>query len=84
MGNHEAKMTIVLFLIVGIAAGFLATRIMGLNTDPLTTIAIGVAGALVGGFVLRTLVMVSGWMAGFVGAVLGAILLIWLWKTYRR
>jgi uncharacterized membrane protein YeaQ/YmgE (transglycosylase-associated protein family) len=45
MGNHEAKMTIVLFLIVGIAAGFLATRIMGLNTDPLTTIAIGVAGA---------------------------------------
>ncbi len=74
-------MTIVLFLIVGIAAGFLATRIMG---DPLTTIAIGVAGALVGGFVLRTLVMVSGWMAGFVGAVLGAILLIWLWKTYRR
>jgi len=77
-------MTIVLFLIVGIAAGFLATRIMGLNTDLLTTIAIGVAGALVGGFVLRTLVMVSGWMAGFVGAVLGAILLIWLWKTYRR
>ncbi len=77
-------MTIVLFLIVGIAAGFLATRIMGLNTDPLTTIAIGVAGDLVGGFVLRTLVMVSGWMAGFVGAVLGAILLIWLWKTYRR
>ena len=77
-------MTIVLFLIVGIAAGFLATRIMGLKTDPLTTIAIGVAGALVGGFVLRTLVMVSGWMAGFVGAVLGAILLIWLWKTYRR
>lgn len=78
------KMTIVLFLVVGIAAGFLATRIMGLNTDPLTTIAIGVAGAFLGGFILRTLVMVSGWMAGFVGAVLGAMLLIWLWKTYRR
>jgi uncharacterized membrane protein YeaQ/YmgE (transglycosylase-associated protein family) len=77
-------MTIVLFLIIGIAAGFLATRIMGLNTDPLTTIAIGVAGAFLGSFILRTLVMVSGWMAGFVGAVLGAILLIWLWKIYRR
>lgn len=69
-------MTIVLFLIIGIAAGFLATRIMGLNTDPLTTIAIGVAGAFLGSFILRTLVMVSGWMAGFVGAVLGVILLI--------
>lgn len=77
-------MTIVLFLIIGIAAGFLATRIMGLNTDPLTTIAIGVAGAFLGGFILRALVLVSGWMAGFFGAVLGAILLIWLWKTYRR
>jgi uncharacterized membrane protein YeaQ/YmgE (transglycosylase-associated protein family) len=77
-------MTVVLFLIIGIAAGFLATRIMGLNTDPLTTIAIGVAGALLGGFILRTLVLISGWMAGFVGAILGAILLIWLWKTYIR
>ena len=77
-------MTIVLFLIIGIAAGFLATRIMGLNTDPLTTMAIGVAGAFLGGFILRALVLVSGWMAGFFGAVLGAILLIWLWKTYRR
>lgn len=77
-------MTLVLFLIIGIAAGFLATRIMGLNTDPLTTVAIGVAGAFLGGFILRALVLVSGWMAGFVGAVLGAILLIWIWKTYRR
>ncbi|NEY89613.1 GlsB/YeaQ/YmgE family stress response membrane protein [Tabrizicola oligotrophica] len=77
-------MGIVLLVIVGIAAGFLATRLMGLDTDVPTTIAIGVAGALVGGFVLRGLLVVSGGMAGFVGAVLGAILLIWLWKTYGR
>jgi uncharacterized membrane protein YeaQ/YmgE (transglycosylase-associated protein family) len=77
-------MGIVLLIIIGIAAGFLATRAMGLETDVLTTVAIGVAGALVGGFALRALIMVSGWMAGFVGAVLGAILLIWLWKTYGR
>jgi len=77
-------MGIVLLIVIGIAAGFLATRVMGLNTDVPTTIAIGVAGALVGGFALRALLMVSGWMAGFVGAVLGAMLLIWLWKTYGR
>lgn len=77
-------MGIVLLIIVGIAAGFLATRAMGLNADVPTTIAIGIAGALIGGFTLRALVMVTGWMAGFVGAVLGAIFLIWLWKTYGR
>ena len=32
--------------------------------------------------VLRALLTVTGWMAGFVGAVLGAMLLIWLWRTY--
>lgn len=77
-------MGIVLLVIVGIAAGFLATRFMGLNTDVPTTIAIGVAGALVGGFALRAVLMMAGWMAGFVGAVLGAMLLIWLWKVYGR
>lgn len=75
-------MGIVLMIVIGTAAGFLATRFMKLETDVPTTIAIGVGGALIGGFLLRMLVMVTGWMAGFVGAVLGAIALIWLWKTY--
>lgn len=77
-------MSIVLLIIIGAAAGFLATRFMGLNTDVPTTIVIGVVGALVGGFLLRFLLMVGGWMSGFVGAVLGAMLLIWLWKTTLR
>jgi uncharacterized membrane protein YeaQ/YmgE (transglycosylase-associated protein family) len=32
--------------------------------------------------VLRVLVTVTGWLALFVGAVLGAMLVIWLWRTY--
>lgn len=75
-------MSVIALIIIGAAAGFLATRIMKLNTDVPTTVAIGVFGALIGGFVLRFLVMVTGWLAGFVGAVLGAMLLIWLWKKY--
>jgi len=75
-------MSMVLLIIIGTAAGFLATRLMKLETDVPTTIVIGVTGALIGGLLLRTLVMVTGWMAGFVGAVLGAIALIWLYKTY--
>jgi uncharacterized membrane protein YeaQ/YmgE (transglycosylase-associated protein family) len=69
-------------IIIGVAAGFLATRLMRVETDVPTTVVIGIAGALIGGFLLRTLVMISGWMAGMVGAFLGAIALIWLYKTY--
>ncbi len=75
-------MPIVYLVIIGAAAGFLATRMMRLNTDVPTTIVIGIAGALIGGLVLRFLILVTGWLAGLVGAVLGAVLLIWLWKTY--
>ena len=75
-------MSILFLIIVGTAAGFLATRTMKVNTDVPTTIAIGVGGALIGGLLLRSLTAMLGWMSGFVGAVLGAIALIWLYKTY--
>ncbi|MAC80379.1 MAG: GlsB/YeaQ/YmgE family stress response membrane protein [Rhodobacteraceae bacterium] len=75
-------MSILLLVIIGAAAGFIATRLMRMDTDITTTIAIGIFGALLGGLVLRILLTVMGAMAGFVGAVLGALVLIWLWKTY--
>ncbi len=75
-------MPIISLLIIGAAAGFLATRFMKVQADVPTTIVIGVAGALIGGFVLRYLITVTGAMAGLVGAVLGAVLLLWLWRTY--
>ena len=77
-------MPLIALMIIGAAAGFLATRVMKVNTDVPSTIAIGVFGALMGGLVLRGLIMLTGWAAGFIGAVLGAMLLIWLWKTYIR
>lgn len=75
-------MSLIALIVIGAAVGVLATRLMKLNTDVPTTIALGVGGALIGGFLLRFLLVVTSWMAGFVGAVLGAVVLIWLWKTY--
>lgn len=77
-------MSVVFLIIIGVAAGFLATRIMGIESDIITTVAIGIAGALIGGFVLRALLTVMGMIAGLVGAVLGALVLIWLWQTYIK
>ncbi|MFW2589267.1 GlsB/YeaQ/YmgE family stress response membrane protein [Sagittula sp. SSi028] len=77
-------MSIVFLLMIGAAAGFIATRIMGVDTGLFTTIAIGVLGALLGGLVLRFLLMLTGLAAGLVGAVLGAIVLIGLWHLGTR
>ena len=77
-------MGFVAMIIIGAAAGFLATRLLRIEADILTTMAIGIGGALIGGLMLRFLLAVTGLMAGFVGAVLGAMALIWLWQTYIR
>ncbi|HCQ65815.1 MAG TPA: GlsB/YeaQ/YmgE family stress response membrane protein [Rhodobacteraceae bacterium] len=77
-------MQFVLLIIIGAAAGFIATRAMKLDTGLLQTIAIGVFGAIIGSVVLRFLVGLAGMAAGFVGAVLGAVLLIWLWQTFVK
>ncbi len=77
-------MSVIFLIIIGAAAGFIATRIMRIEVDVPTTIAIGVAGALIGGLVLRALLAVMGMMAGFIGAILGAILLILFWQKLRQ
>ncbi|SNS88774.1 GlsB/YeaQ/YmgE family stress response membrane protein [Antarctobacter heliothermus] len=77
-------MPIVWLIIVGAAAGFLATRMMRMDTGILPTIAIGIGGALIGGLIIRFLLAVTGLLAGLVGAVLGALVLIWVYKTYLR
>lgn len=73
-------MPIVFLIIIGAAAGFLATRIMDIRTDIPTTIAIGVGGALISGLVMRLLLAIGSFALGSIGAVLGAILVIWVWQ----
>ncbi|MFN5998193.1 MAG: GlsB/YeaQ/YmgE family stress response membrane protein [Paracoccaceae bacterium] len=77
-------MPLVALLVVGVAVGFLASRILKVNLDTPSTIALGVLGALIGTMVLRGLVMLSGIGAGFVGALLGALILIWAWKSWIK
>jgi uncharacterized membrane protein YeaQ/YmgE (transglycosylase-associated protein family) len=77
-------MPVIWLLVVGVAVGFLATRILRVDLDTPSTIALGVLGALIGGLVLRGLVMMAGMGAGVVGALVGALLLIWAWKAWIR
>lgn len=77
-------MSIIFLVIIGAAAGFLATRLMDIEASVPVTIAIGVLGALIGGVLLRFLLMLTGMAFGFVGALVGAVAVIWVWQTYFR
>ena len=75
-------MGIIFLVIIGAAAGYIATQIMDLKTNMITTIAIGIGGALIGSVLLNFLIAALGAASGFIGAILGAMLLIWLWKRF--
>jgi uncharacterized membrane protein YeaQ/YmgE (transglycosylase-associated protein family) len=75
-------MGVVYLIIIGAAAGFLATRLMRIEAGVVQTVMIGIAGALIGGVVIRVLLMVTGLFGGLIGAVLGSLLLIWLYQMY--
>lgn len=73
----------VIFLIVGgIAAGFVATRLLRMQTDLPTTAAIGVLGTLAGLLAIRFLFVAVTYLGVIVAALVGAILLTWLYKAY--
>mgnify|MGYP000959079313 FL=1 len=77
-------MPFIWLLVVGVAVGFLASRILKVNLDTPSTIALGVLGAIIGGVVLRALVVLAGAGAGIVGALLGALVMIWAWKSWIK
>jgi len=71
-----------LLIVIGAAAGYVATRLMRVAVDLPTAMGIGVLGALVGGLGLRLLLSMGGWVVTFVLALLGSLALIWLWQKF--
>lgn len=71
-------------LIVGLIAGALAKLIMP-GKDPggiIITMLLGVAGAFVGGFLFQLLGFGDGGAAGIIGATIGAIILLALYRMF--
>lgn len=68
--------------IIGAAAGFLATRMMKIQADVPTTVVVGMGGAVLGWVLLRLFFALAGWTLTFVGAVLGAMALLWAWREW--
>ncbi len=73
------------WIVIGILAGWVAEKVMKRNHGLLTNLAVGVVGALLGGFVAGLLgINFGGWIGSFVIATLGAIILLFLLGMLRR
>lgn len=71
------------WIILGAVAGFVATQMLDVKLGTVQTILLGMAGALVGGLVLRFVLAALGLIGGLIGAVLGALVLIWVWQKVQ-
>ncbi|MDQ5871489.1 MAG: GlsB/YeaQ/YmgE family stress response membrane protein [Acidobacteriota bacterium] len=75
------------WILFGLVVGIVAKFIMP-GRDPggiIITIILGIVGALIGGFLGQALNLYEpGEPAGFVGATLGAILVLWIYRVATR
>lgn len=72
------------FLIIGILAGWVAEKLTASDHGLLTNLLVGIAGSFVGGTLAGLLnIQFYGWLGNFVVAAIGAILLLWIWRSIR-
>jgi uncharacterized membrane protein YeaQ/YmgE (transglycosylase-associated protein family) len=72
-------------LVIGALAGWIAERITKSDHGILTNIVVGIAGAFIGGKLAEVLqIPVFGFWRTLVAAIIGATLLIALWRTIRQ
>lgn len=80
-------MHLILFLIVGGIAGWLAGRIMsGHGYGPILDVILGVVGGLVGGWIVSSLlgIQATGLIASFIVALIGACILVAIVHLIKR
>ena len=80
--------SLIVWLVIGGAAGFLAQRIMGGKSPGglLGDLVLGILGAILGGYGLSLLGISGngGLVATFVVALVGALALIWLVRQFKK
>ncbi|HEY6024816.1 MAG TPA: GlsB/YeaQ/YmgE family stress response membrane protein [Pseudolabrys sp.] len=79
-------MGIIAWIIVGLIAGWLAHAVLGGRGGLFGNIAVGLVGAIVGGFLFEKLnlqVMPDFW-GNLITATIGAIIFLLIWRAIRR
>ena len=74
----------IMTIILGGLAGWIAEKLMKFDTGLLMNIVLGVAGAVLGNFILRALGLAFGGLIGqLIVAVAGACLLIYVYRMIK-
>ncbi len=79
-------MSLIWFLLIGLAAGWLAGQILkGSGFGTMGNLIIGVIGAFVGGLLFDLLGIVAlGKLGNLISATVGAIVLLWLLGAIKK
>jgi uncharacterized membrane protein YeaQ/YmgE (transglycosylase-associated protein family) len=77
---------LVYFLLIGLAAGWLAGKLMeGHSFGLLGNLVVGVIGAILGGFLFRLVGLLTiGLLGSLISATVGAILLLFLLQKFGK
>jgi uncharacterized membrane protein YeaQ/YmgE (transglycosylase-associated protein family) len=77
----------ILWIVVGIAAGFIAEKVMKGNHGLLTNLIVGLLGAVIGGFLFMNVLNINlgnELLNALVFASLGAIILLFVLRLFKR
>ena len=79
LGRHR-------WIIVGLLAGWLATQILGGRGGLLYNLAVGLVGAIVGGFLFEKLRLevVPDFWGNLITATIGAFVFLLIWRAIRK
>jgi uncharacterized membrane protein YeaQ/YmgE (transglycosylase-associated protein family) len=78
-------MGVIIWIIIGLIAGWLATQILGGRGGLLHNLAVGLIGAVVGGLIFDSLhIIPQGFVGALVSATIGAIVFLLIWRAIRR
>jgi len=76
-----------LWIVVGVAAGFIAEKVMKSNHGLIMNLIVGLVGAVIGGFLFNNLLGLDlgpNWLNALVFASIGAIILLLILRLVKR
>jgi len=75
---------LIMFLVIGLAAGAIASFYMGREQELVPNLVIGIVGAFIGGFIAKLLGITADNVIGeVVVATAGAIICLFVWQRIR-